>query len=268
MRAISLMYHDVVKLSAHETSGFAGADAATYKIAAEQFEAHLRAIATAIQQPPILVSRMTRATNQVPLLLTFDDGGVSAISDIANRLEAMNWRGHFFVTAGHIGKPSFLGNSQIRELHQRGHLVGSHSYTHPLRMAALSDSELKYEWEASIEKLSGIIGARVTTASIPGGQYSLKIAQAASDAGLTKLFTSEPTTTCQMVDRCQIFGRYAVRSWTKAELAAALAKGAITPGIKQLVAWNLRKVAKTLGGAKYLKIREILLRSVQIEGRS
>lgn len=261
MKAISLMYHDVVELTAHETSGFAGADAATYKIAIPLFDEHLFAIADAMPQPPVLVSQLAQSAGHTPWMLTFDDGGASAISAIADRLEALNWRGHFFVTAGCIGKALFLNNAQIRELHKRGHIVGSHSYTHPLRMATLSGYELKYEWETSIEKLSGIVGERVSVASIPGGQYSRKIAETASAARITTLFTSEPITACHTVDRCQLFGRYAIRSWTNAELAAALAKGNTAPRIKQLMTWNARKALKKLGGVNYLKVRELLLRS-------
>lgn len=262
MRAISLMYHDVVDLAAHELSGFAGADAATYKITASQFEAHLQAITCAIKEAPVLATQIARTDDGISLLLTFDDGGVSAISDIADRLETLNWRGHFFVTAGQIGKPSFLGNSQILELHNRGHLVGSHSFTHPLRMATLPDHKLKYEWDSSIEKLSVIVGEQVTTASIPGGQYSRKIVQAASAAGITKLFTSEPVSTCREVEGCELFGRYAIRSWTTPAQAAALAQGSVAPRLKQLFTWNARKVAKTLGGNGYLKFRDLLLRHV------
>jgi peptidoglycan/xylan/chitin deacetylase (PgdA/CDA1 family) len=268
MKAISLMYHDVVNLSAHESSGFAGADAATYKIAVESFRAHLRAIKTACPQPPVLVAKLHQVSDKAPLMLTFDDGGVSAATEIADCLEAMNWRGHFFITAGKIGKKSFLSNSHIRELHRRGHVIGTHSYTHPLRMATLPPNELRYEWEASIEKISGIIGERVNVASIPGGQYSQKIAETASEAGITKLFTSEPIINSEFVNTCQLFGRFAIRSWTKPAQAAALAQGKTVPTCKELFNWNLRKAAKTLGGEHYLKVRELLFRHSHVEGRT
>jgi peptidoglycan/xylan/chitin deacetylase (PgdA/CDA1 family) len=268
MKAISLMYHDVVSLSAHESSGFAGADAATYKIAVEPFRRHLRAIKTACSQPPVLVSKLHQTSVQAPLMLTFDDGGVSAANEIADCLEAMNWRGHFFITAGKIGKKSFLSNSHIRELHRRGHVIGTHSYTHPLRMASLPSHEIRYEWEASIEKISGIIGERVTIASIPGGQYSQKIAESASEAGITKLFTSEPIINCQFVNSCQLFGRFAIRSWTKPAQAAALAQGKTVPTCKELFTWNLRKAAKILGGESYLKMRDLLFRHTHVEDRT
>jgi len=47
MPAIALMYHDIVDGDAYDASGFAGADAALYKLGRGEFEAHLAAIAEA-----------------------------------------------------------------------------------------------------------------------------------------------------------------------------------------------------------------------------
>src|SRR5260370_38866938 len=106
MTDIALLYHDVVNADDFDSSGFAGADAAIYKLACETFRNHLDAIAT---------------TNP-SALLTFDDGGVSAYSNIADELEEHGSRGYFFIATNSIGKPVFLNSSQIRELRDRGHI--------------------------------------------------------------------------------------------------------------------------------------------------
>jgi peptidoglycan/xylan/chitin deacetylase (PgdA/CDA1 family) len=261
MKAISIMYHDVVAHGRWDESGFPGADAALYKLEREEFARHLHAIARAIQHPPITVFELaaTIARRAMPLLITFDDGGVSAYTHIAAMLEEYGWRGHFFVTANHIGTPTFLSRAQIRELRARGHVIGSHSSSHPLRFANCSWDEMLHEWQTSVETLSEIIGEAVTTASVPGGYYSRKVAEAASQAGIERLFNSEPTATCIEVAGCLILGRYTVQRWTTATAAAALAGGRLAPRLRQLALWQAKKVTKAIGGEQYLKVRRSLV---------
>src|SRR5262247_2579904 len=134
MKTISLMYHDVVSGDRRESSGFPGPDAALYKLTPEQFRNHISSISVATQNKPLtahdLPSLPRHATN---LFLTFDDGGCSAFTTIADILEDSGCRGHFFVTAGYVGQRAFMNRDQIRELRRRGHVIGSHSLSHPLR---------------------------------------------------------------------------------------------------------------------------------------
>ncbi|HVF91173.1 MAG TPA: hypothetical protein VNH22_13995, partial [Blastocatellia bacterium] len=58
MKIISLMYHDVVDGSAHETSGFPWPDAAIYKLDRSQFASHLNTIAGAVKRAPATAFRL------------------------------------------------------------------------------------------------------------------------------------------------------------------------------------------------------------------
>src|SRR5215831_16345078 len=99
MKCISIMYHDVVEGSDWNTSGFATPEAALYKLNRSEFSRHLDAIARAVAGGPVHIDTLPEATSsRVPLLLTFDDGGVTAVTHIAGELERMGWRGHFFIT--------------------------------------------------------------------------------------------------------------------------------------------------------------------------
>src|SRR5919106_642654 len=137
---VALIYHDVVSGSEADTVGFPGPTAARYKLEPAQFEAHLAALATAGAEVGLVASGAHPA-----VALTFDDGGASATS-IAEALEARGWRGHFFVTTGMIGGPGFLSREGVRELALRGHVVGSHSHSHPTYMARLPSEEIAREW--------------------------------------------------------------------------------------------------------------------------
>ncbi|HEV2829282.1 MAG TPA: polysaccharide deacetylase family protein [Pyrinomonadaceae bacterium] len=261
IRAVALMYHDVVDDSnAYDESGFPGSDAARYKLSRKQFENHLEAIGNNSATRPELISEvLVSAVSLKPTLLTFDDGGVSAYSCIADMLELRGWYGHFFVTASRIDKAGFLSRKQIRELHSRGHIIGSHSFSHPERMSHCSPEEIGREWKESIALLSDITGSETTTASVPGGSHSRRVAEKAAEAGIRVLFTSEPITRTNLVDGCLVLGRYTIQRSMPPRVAAALAAGKLAPHVRQLLLWNLKKAAKIAGGKKYLRLRRSLL---------
>ena len=257
------MYHDVVQHAIHESSGFPGADAAFYKLEPDKFERHLQAIKEAVTERPILVTNLLAEkpfSSVNPWMLTFDDGGASSFTPIADLLEALGWRGHFFITTDYIDKPAFMTRGQIRDLHNRGHLIGSHSCSHPLRFALRPGEEMKREWSESIRVLSDLLGECVQIASVPGGQYSRKVAESAAAAGIQALFTSEPTSGGAAVDGCLVLGRYAIRHGTSPAVAAGMARGQFAPRLKQRLWWDTKKIIKSLGGEYYLKVREAAAR--------
>lgn len=260
MKAISIMYHDVVQRSLADASGFPGADAALYKLEPEQFNEHLSAIAEAIKSAPASIFDILGGPGlETPFMLTFDDGGASAWTHIADALERHGWRGHFFITTGYIGTKSFMSREQILDLHNKGHIIGSHSATHPARLSHCSREEILREWQESVDALCDILGERVRVASVPGGFYSRGVAEAAALAGIEALFTSEPTIRCQRVGSCLVLGRYAIQNRMGANVAAALSTGRITPRLKQSLLWQAKKASKALGGESYLRIRKALL---------
>jgi peptidoglycan/xylan/chitin deacetylase (PgdA/CDA1 family) len=245
MRAITLLYHDVAPSGKTAVTGFTGADAAIYKLELTEFQRHLDAICS------VAPSRST--------VLTFDDGGVSAHTYIADLLEALGWRGHFFITTNWIGKSGFLTASQIRDLHHRGHLIGSHSCSHPERMSRCSHAELSHEWKTSVDVLSQILGRQISEASVPGGYYARNVAEAAADAGIRTLFTSEPRASAHMVNGCVVFGRYTIQQGVTAATAAAIAAGRILPRWRQRLYWDFKKALKLAGGTYWLRARKWIL---------
>lgn len=196
-------------------------------------------------------------------MLTFDDGGVSAIEQTAPLLEAAGWRGHFFITTGKIGEPGFLDPSQIRQLHQRGHVIGSHSVSHPPRMSHCTTEQLHQEWRQSIQQLSDIVGCPVTTASVPGGFYAPRVAETAAEAGIKILFHSEPVSYQRRLFDCLLLGRYSIQRHTPARTAAAIAAGAWGPRFQQVAYWNTKKVLKSVGGKYWLALRKKIFASSQ-----
>ncbi|PYO66376.1 MAG: hypothetical protein DMD69_13980 [Gemmatimonadetes bacterium] len=261
MRTLALGYHDVVDGGAWDTSGFPGPTHATYKLDRRAFEQHLVAVSGAARRRGTvrdLLYTRTPASHQPPVLLTFDDGGASAYSCIADLLERAGWRGHFFIITDYLDRPGFVTTPQVRELAARGHVIGTHSCSHPTRMASCSWDRLIQEWTTSAAILSELLGEPVRIASVPGGAYSSRVAEAAAVAGITALFTSEPTSRCHQVDGCLVVGRYSLRRGTPARIAAALASGRLLPRLAQLCFWNCKKLAKAVGGERYLALRRMV----------
>ena len=251
----ALMYHDVLAEGLDDTSGFPGPDARSYKVTARQFRTHLDAIVAALS--PLAPPALPDLPGLPGLVFTFDDGGASA-GVAADELESRGLRGCFFITGSRIGSPSFVDRTAIRDLDRRGHLVGSHSWSHPLRMGHCSRQQLSEEWTRSRDVLTETVGHPVTWASVPGGDFAPAVAEAAAHAGFTDLFTSEPTSSTRHVNDLTVHGRYTIRSWTRAATAAALARGSWLPRGGQALVWNVKKLGKRLGGERYLQCRRLI----------
>lgn len=188
-RVATFLYHEVTDDPSF--SGFQRKSALPYKHGNSEFKDNLEEISKAAICPS-LVNDIDFYLFQKHLLLTFDDGGKSAMN-IADSIENYNWKGHFFVTTSMIGTDTFLSKKDIIDLHQRGHVIGSHSHTHPDIFYDLSYSQMLEEWQISVDILSEIIQTEVTCASIPGGEMNFNSQLSAQEVGMNYLFTSEPT---------------------------------------------------------------------------
>jgi peptidoglycan/xylan/chitin deacetylase (PgdA/CDA1 family) len=255
----SFIYHDILEGSGDE-SGFATAAASPYKLDARLFEAHLAALGPATSGQPLNVfdpeSLCTAAKGRERrMLLTFDDGGASALHPTADLLEAHGLKGLFFIATDFVGTKAFLSGTDIRALHRRGHGIGTHSASHPLRMAALSAAELDAEWRTSIDKLTDLLGQPVTVASVPGGNYARNVAQAAKRCGVRVLFTSEPVSRVELVENCHVLGRYSVQRTTSPNDIRMLASGNVAAILRQRFVWGAKKRLKRLVGRSWLALR-------------
>ena len=259
MKAISIGYHDVVD-GGQRPPNDGSRHSGRYKLDQSHFRAHIESIWRSVDHASVhVIDRARRWRGEAPLFLTFDDGAVSSYTIVAGELERRGWRGHFFVTTDWTGRPGFLDARQIRELHARGHVIGSHSCSHPARMSKLSWAELLREWEGSCAILSDILQEPVVTASVADGYYSRKVGEAAAAAGIQVLFTSEPSAKVSIVDGCLIMGRYSIQSRTPASVSGAIAARHRWPRLRQAILWQAKKPVKALAGESYFAIRRLLL---------
>lgn len=255
-KAITLLYHDVISGENADESGFSGTNSAEYKLSCTEFEEHLQAINNSLKSKVIEATQLfDEQYEKAPVLFSFDDGGVGAFHYIAPMLEKYGWRGCFFITTDKIGDSAFLNETQIKELYERGHVIGSHSCSHPKNMVALDREQIFHEWHESKKVLSDIVENEVSIASIPSGFYSKEIAQEANRAGIKILFTSEPQQRIFKMGECAIVGRFSVKRGMGAVIPGKIVSNDISLRVSQYAYWNLKKFAKKISGPVYPWIR-------------
>ena len=268
MKIVSLLFHDVYASDPSE-SGFRSDAADRYKLSIPAFEAQVDGLSDSGVDAPVLTNALLASTcgepriphpeSRIAALITFDDGGESYYTAAADRLEALGWRGHCFVTTDYIGQRGFLTAEQIRELDARGHVIGSHSATHPARFSALSPAEMRREWSHSRVLLEDLLGRAVTVGSVPGGYFSPTVASAAAAAGLRVLFTSEPTTRVSSHEDCTLIGRFTIRRGHAPDMAQRFVLPAPWARCSAWAGWNAKAIVKPLLGPSYSRIADRLL---------
>jgi peptidoglycan/xylan/chitin deacetylase (PgdA/CDA1 family) len=144
------------------------------------------------------------------LLLSFDDGQRSVYDHALPMLERHGFRGWLMIPPGFIEAPAAeqydyaqahaitsdipsrpaqrvaMSWDEVRDAARRGHVIGSHTYTHHRLPEATSDEALRREVVASKAVLDRELRAEVATFCWVGGEeqaYSARAAAAIRDAG-------------------------------------------------------------------------------------
>ncbi|MDP9051296.1 MAG: polysaccharide deacetylase family protein [Acidobacteriota bacterium] len=124
--------------------------------------------------------------------ITFDDGHLSNLELAAPVLESRGLRAIFFITVGWTGtKPGYMGWGELRALHQAGHTIGAHGWSHKL-LTHCSDRELQVELNEARATLEDKLGTSITSMSLPGGRYDRRVLTACEQAGYVTIYTSIP----------------------------------------------------------------------------
>ena len=124
-----LAYHEVMPDSTY-----------SYCIPCSMFQEHLHLLRT-----------LSLEQSQVRTQVTFDDGEQSQYHNAIPLLAEHGIGATYFVTPGLISTaPKFLSWSQLKELHNAGHSVQSHGWSHKF-LTTCTKEELAHELKASKE---------------------------------------------------------------------------------------------------------------------
>lgn len=211
---IGLLLHDVT--DSPNLSGFQQPTAARYKHTLDEFRDYLSVVRESGLAVSTIAEPQSSQANGVVVQFTFDDGGLASMES-AELLEDAGWRGVYFITTDLIGTRGFLTKSQVKSLHDRGHRIGSHSCSHPDIFRKLTPTQMASEWSDSRRALEDILGDKVDTASVPGGDCSPATIEQSARAGLTDLYTSEQLTRPWMQSGATCFGRLMMVNTTTPE---------------------------------------------------
>lgn len=131
---------------------------------------------------PSAESKSVMKNNQDKVMyLTFDDGPSQNTEKILDILDQYHIKATFFVTAQN---PEQL--DMIQETHQRGHMIGVHTYSHNYEEIYQSSAAYFKDLEMMNDVIESQIGHRVTIMRFPGGS-SNTISKKYQDGIMTQL---------------------------------------------------------------------------------
>jgi peptidoglycan/xylan/chitin deacetylase (PgdA/CDA1 family) len=130
-------------------------------------------------------------TGDSGIVLTFDDGERSVLTEALPRLARRGWVGAVFVTTGWIGRLGYLTAADLKRLRRAGWLVGAHGETHRA-LPALPPDELRGELLRSRARLARLLGDAPAHLAFPRGRTSPFVEDEARAAGFTTLWSSTP----------------------------------------------------------------------------
>jgi len=82
-----------------------------------------------------------------------------------------------------IPRKMMMSWSEVKELHEAGFYIGSHSHTHPMLASLAGEEELFNELSVSSEKIQQQLGEKPLTISYPIGSYDKRVITCSKKAG-------------------------------------------------------------------------------------
>ena len=126
-----------------------------------------------------------------PVMLTFDDGDLDQYEVAAPELEKHGFKGAFFimtVAIGRRGKQPYMDKAQIKDLSDRGHAIGAHTWDHH-NVKKYQGEDWKIQLEEPKTKLEGIIGKPVKYFAYPFGLWNKQALPEIQKRGYVAAFT-------------------------------------------------------------------------------
>ncbi|MBC6493076.1 polysaccharide deacetylase family protein [Flavihumibacter stibioxidans] len=108
---------------------------------------------------------------QKPVIISFDDGCDEQFPITAEILDPLNFKAAFFIMTVSVNRPNFMTGGQIRELAEKGHSIGLHTWDHHNVKKYAGD-----DWVTQVEKpklqLEKITGRPIQFFAYPFGLWN------------------------------------------------------------------------------------------------
>jgi len=184
-RAVILMYHRLAMTLPTDPGE------RIYTLSPYTFRQQMAAIARRGLQVIGLDALATGQFSNRSVVLTFDDGCDSDLSEALPVLRDFDFRACFFVSPARLGETGYLCWSGLERLAAAGMQIGAHGLDHSL-LDGLSQSELEHQLGVSKQLLEQRLGTEVDTVSLPGGSGGKRVLQTAYDLGYRMVLGSRP----------------------------------------------------------------------------
>lgn len=126
-----------------------------------------------------------------PVMLTFDDGDLDQYENALPILDKLGFKGAFFimtVAIGRHGRQPYMDKAQIKDLSDRGHTIGAHTWDHH-NVKKYQGDDWKIQVEEPKAKLEAIIGKPVKYFAYPFGLWSPAVLPEIQKRGYVAAFT-------------------------------------------------------------------------------
>jgi len=143
-------------------------------------------------------------TSEKVVALTFDDGpNEPYTSQVLQVLRDSDVRATFFL----IGENVAVYRDAARKILAEGHVLGNHSYSHPLLLAVQTSNYQQRELESNEQLIEAVTGAHCTLFRPPRGLYTPWLLRTAARHGFTTVGWSEDASDWNQVPSAQIADR-------------------------------------------------------------
>lgn len=105
------------------------------------------------------------------IMLTFDDGTLSQYINALPLLDKYGYKAVFFIMTVSIDRPNYMTARQIKELSDKGHVIGCHTWDHH-KVTEYNETDWKVQLEKPTNKLKEITGKSVKHFAYPFGLWN------------------------------------------------------------------------------------------------
>ncbi len=161
-RWVCLMYHDVSAGPLGVTGG-----SEYFSVSTEAFGRQLRSIEELGLRGRSIADVLASGSGPV-VAISFDDGDLGQATRAFPALVARGMTATFFITTGWVGRPGYVSWAQLRDMHQAGMSIQSHTHSHPF-LSELDAEALRDELRRSRALLNEELEQETSMIALPGG---------------------------------------------------------------------------------------------------
>ena len=258
-----LEYHDL----GHECDGEKTFHS-PYVLAPEKFHHHLQWLKDNGYETVSCDDFVAGRVNPKSVIITFDDGHISAYTQALPILQLFEYQATFFLVSRFVGQDNYLNRKHIREMQEAGMRFESHSMTHPY-LLTLGRKVMEKEIRESKLEIEQITGDSVHHFCIPYGFYNRELLHCIKDAGYQTAITEKIGYASPKVQSFHILPRFTIKKHiTQQDFIHIMCRQYHRMLSFYLFEITLHWAKKILGFNGYMKLKTFITRCIAVSSVS